>query len=196
MIGKTELHLVQPETSRFYKELKIARGTSSAQVKHPRILRDEPDIRFFNILLDDKLNSDLGSNMDEIILKSNLYNLNPLLVTDEYLLEDKRISTKSKLQLELIIEELFVNICNYAYEKEGQVKIQYGLFENPLRIVMNFIDEGVEFNPLNKEKPDLTLDADQREIGGLGLTIVRKNVDKLDYKYENNQNILTIEKNF
>ena len=138
----------------------------------------------------------MGSNMDEIILKSNLDNLNPLLVTVEDLLEDKRISTKSKLQLELIIEELFVNICNYAYEKEGQVKIQYGLFENPLRIVMNFIDEGVEFNPLNKEKPDLTLDADQREIGGLGLTIVRKNVDKLDYKYENNQNILTIEKNF
>ena len=196
LIGKTELHLVQPETYRFYKELKIARGTSSAQVKPPRILRDEPDIRFFNILLDDKLNSDLGSNMDEIILKSNLDNLNPLLVTVEDLLEDKRISTKSKLQLELIIEELFVNICNYAYEKEGQVKIQYGLFENPLRIVMNFIDEGVEFNPLNKEKPDLTLDADQREIGGLGLTIVRKNVDKLDYKYENNQNILTIEKIF
>ena len=61
---------------------------------------------------------------------------------------------------------------------------------------MNFIDEGVEFNPLNKEKPNLTLDADQREIGGLGLTIVRKNVDKIDYKYENNQNILTIEKIF
>ena len=53
-----------------------------------------------------------------------------------------------------------------------------------------------EFNPLNKEAPDLTLDADQREIGGLGLTIVRKNVDKIDYSYENNQNILTIEKIF
>lgn len=134
--------------------------------------------------------------MEELILKSNLDNLNPLLVTIEDLLDDNRISTKSRLQLELIIEELFVNICNYAYENEGKIKIQYGLFENPLRIIMNFIDEGVEFNPLNKESPDLTLDVDQREIGGLGLTIVRKNVDKIDYKYENNQNILTIEKIF
>lgn len=61
---------------------------------------------------------------------------------------------------------------------------------------MNFIDEGVEFNPLNKKKPDLTLKADQREIGGLGLTIVQKNADKIDYKYENNHNVLTIEKIF
>jgi anti-sigma regulatory factor (Ser/Thr protein kinase) len=61
---------------------------------------------------------------------------------------------------------------------------------------MNFIDEGVEFNPLNKDGPDLTLDANQRDIGGLGLTIVRKNADELDYKYENNQNILTVEKIF
>ena len=98
--------------------------------------------------------------------------------------------------MELIIEELFVNICNYAYEKEGEIKIQYGLLEDPLRITMNFIDCGVKFNPLDKEAPDLTLEANQRDIGGLGLTIVRKNVDEIDYKYENNQNILTIEKIF
>ena len=61
---------------------------------------------------------------------------------------------------------------------------------------MNIIDNGMEFNPLNKEAPDLTLDADQREIGGLGLTIVRRSVDKIEYTYENNQNILTIEKIF
>ena len=134
--------------------------------------------------------------MEEIILKSNIENLDLVLLKIEELLEDKEISMKSKLKLELIIEELFVNICNYAYEKEGEIKIQYGLLENPLRIIMNFIDEGVKFNPLDKEGPDLTLDADQRDIGGLGLTIVRKNADEIDYKYENNQNILTIEKIF
>lgn len=61
---------------------------------------------------------------------------------------------------------------------------------------MNFIDGGVEFNPLDKESPNLTLEADQRDIGGLGLTLVRKNADGIDYKYENNHNILTIEKIF
>lgn len=61
---------------------------------------------------------------------------------------------------------------------------------------MKFIDKGVEFNPLIKDEPDLTLKAEERDIGGLGLTIVRKNVDEIDYRYENNQNILTIEKIF
>ena len=196
LIGKTELYFLQPETYMFYKELKIARGTSSAQVKPPRILRDEPDIRFFNILRDDELNESRGNDMKEIILKSNLDDLDSLLLEIEESLDDERISTKSKLQIELIIEELFVNLCNYAYEKEGEIKIQYELSEDPFRIIMNFVDEGVKFNPLNKEEPDLTLNADQREIGGLGLTIVRKNVDKIDYKYENNQNVLSIEKIF
>ena len=196
LIGKTELNFLQPETYLLYKELRVARGTSSAQVKPPRILRDEPDIRFFNALLDDELNNLLGLDMEEIVLKSNLENLDSILLAIEEFLEDKDVAMKSKLQLELVIEELFVNICNHAYEKEGEVKIQYGLLEDPLRIIINFIDEGVEFNPLIKEAPDLTLSVDEREIGGLGLTIVRKNADKLDYRYEDNHNILTVEKIF
>lgn len=132
--------------------------------------------------------------MNEIVVEDNIENLDSIFLKVEELLEDNRFSTRSKLQLELIIEELFVNICNYAYEDGGEIKIQYGLFECPLRIVMKFIDDGVEFNPLDMEKPDLTLDADERDIGGLGLTIVRKNVDRIDYEYKNNQNVLKIEK--
>ncbi|WP_298501276.1 GH3 auxin-responsive promoter family protein [uncultured Methanobrevibacter sp.] len=196
LLGKTELHLLQPETYLLYKELKVARGSSPAQVKPPRVLRDELDRSFFNILIDEELDQDYGWNMEEIILKSNTDNLDSLLLTIEELLEDKGVPMKSKLQLELIIEELFVNICNYAYEKEDEIKIQYVILNDPLRIIMNFIDSGIEFNPLNMDGPDLTLEAEKREIGGLGLTIVRKNVDGIDYKYENNQNILTIEKIF
>ncbi len=196
LIGETELHFLQPETYLLYKELKVARGTSYAQVKPPRILCDERDINFFSILIDDEFHQDCESNMKDIILKSDLNNLDLILLEIEEFLEDKGVSTKSKLQLELIIEEIFVNICNYSYQNDGEIKIQYGLLENPLRIIMNFIDSGVEFNPLNVDVPDLTLGADEREIGGLGLTIVRKNADKLDYKYENSQNIFTIEKIF
>ena len=184
LLGKTELHLLQPETYLLYKELKVARGSSPAQVKPPRILMDELDRSFFNILIDEELDQDCGLKMEEIILKSNTDNLDVLLLTIEELLEDKEVPIKSKLQLELIMEELFVNICNYAYEKEGEIKIQYGLLEDPLRIIMNFIDGGIEFNPLNNESPDLTLEAEKREIGGLGLTIVRKNADRIDYNYE------------
>ena len=192
LIGKAELHFLQPETYMFYKELRIARGTSSAQVKPPRILRDEIDLRFFNILVDDEL-LELDSNKGEIVLQSDSEKLCSLLLDVAGFLEDKPVSRKSKLLLELIVEELFVNICNYAYEDEGEIKIQYEILDDPLRIAMNFIDDGVEFNPLDNDAPDLTLNADEREIGGLGLTIVRKNVDRLDYRYEDNQNILTIE---
>lgn len=196
IIGKTELHLLQSETYLFYKELKIAKGTSPAQVKPPRILRDEKDLNFFNILIDEELDQNWRLNMDEIVLKAKLENLDSLLIKIEELLEDNAVPMESILQLELVIEELFINVCNYAYESEGEIKIQYALLDDSSRIIMNFIDDGIEFNPLDKEAPDLTLDADEREIGGLGLTIVRKNVDKIDYKYENNQNILSIEKVF
>ena len=148
IIGKTELYFLQPETYLLYKELKVARGASPAQVKPPRILRDERDISFFNVLRDGELNRVDYLNMEEITLKSNIENLDLLFLKIEEFLEDKGVSIKSKLKLELIIEE------------------------------------------------DLTLEANQRDIGGLGLTIVRKNVDEIDYKYENNQNILTIEKIF
>lgn len=134
--------------------------------------------------------------MKEIILESKTENLNSLLLEIEELIEDKRISIKSKLQLELIIEELFVNICSYAYEEVGEIKVEFELLEDPLRILVTFIDNGMEFNPLSKNPPDPTLNAEQREIGGLGLTIVRKTANQIDYKYENNQNILTIEKVF
>lgn len=196
IIGKTELHFLQPETYLFYKELMVAKGNSPAQVKPPRILTDEQDISFFNVLIEDELNQTGGLDMEEIILNSNIDNLDTLLLKIEEFTEDKGITTKSQLQLELIIEELFVNICNYAYEIDGEIKIQYGLLEDPLRIIINFIDEGVEFNPLNMGAPDLTLKSDQREIGGLGLTIVRKNADNMSYKYVNNHNCLTIEKIF
>lgn len=120
IIGKTELYFLQPETYLLYKELMVARGTSPAQVKPPRILRDEQDMSFFNVLRDDELNQRDNLNMEEIILKSNIENLDLLLLKIEELLEDKGVSIKSKLKLDLIIEELFVNICNYAYEEEGK----------------------------------------------------------------------------
>lgn len=196
LIGKTELHLLQSETYLLYKELKIAKGTSPAQVKPPRILRDEKDLSFFSVLIDEELDQNCSLNMEEIVLKAKLENLDSLLIKIEELLEDKAVPMKSILQLELVIEELFINVSNYAYESEGEIRIQYAFLDDSSMIIMKFIDEGIEFNPLNKKAPDLTLDADEREIGGLGLTIVRKNVDKIDYKYQNNQNILSIEKVF
>ena len=134
--------------------------------------------------------------MKEIIVKSDINHLYDVLSEITGAIEHYILPKKFYLQLELAIEELFVNICNYAYENDGDILIQYSVEENPLRIIINFIDNGVMFNPLEKEPPDLTAGIEERKIGGLGLTLVRNHVDDIRYKYENNQNILTIEKIF
>ena len=134
--------------------------------------------------------------MNQIIVRSDKKNLNIVLSKINEALEKHNPPMKSRLQLEMAIEELFVNICSYAYPDEGDIVIQYCVEDNSLKVIVNFIDNGIPFNPLEKEEPDLSLGVEEREIGGLGLTLVRKNVDSLDYKYENNYNILTLEKIF
>ena len=113
---------------------------------------------------------------------------------------------KFKTQLELSIEEAFINIVKYAYsskkdnrklkKEEKFVMVKCKLKKDPLRIVIQLLDKGIPYNPLKKQNPDTTLSSGQREIGGLGIYLIKKNVDYLDYEYKNNYNILTLEKNF
>lgn len=95
-------------------------------------------------------------------------------------------------QLELIVEEVFVNICNYAYADSGPVTISCGLEPDILTLI--FEDEGKPFDPLAKEDPDLTIPADQRDAGGLGIYLTRKLSDAIDYARVGDTNRLTIRK--
>ena len=105
---------------------------------------------------------------------------------------NKRVENKITMKLDVVVEEIFVNICHYAYEDSGFADIEVSLNKNKLSIT--FMDEGVPFDPLKKDEPDISLPSDDREIGGLGIFMVKKMMDKVSYKYENNKNILTIEK--
>ena len=102
---------------------------------------------------------------------------------------------KARLQLELSIEEAYVNIVNYAYElEEGEVIICCNVDESPLKVTMQFIDYGKPYNPLKNQDPDISLNAEEKEIGGLGIFLIKKNVDDISYKYHDGKNILTIQK--
>lgn len=102
---------------------------------------------------------------------------------------------KARLQLELSIEEVYVNIVNYAYgSEEGKVIICCNVDESPLKVTMQFIDYGKPYNPLENEDPDISLNAEEKEIGGLGIFLIKKNVDDISYKYCDGKNILTIQK--
>ena len=108
-------------------------------------------------------------------------------------LEKHEASMKVINQISLSIEEVFVNIAHYAYEEEtGKVTIKLSIKDDVCTLI--FIDSGVAFNPLEKTDPDITLSADERKIGGLGIFMVKKLMDSVDYKYENNKNVLTMQK--
>ena len=91
------------------------------------------------------------------------------------------------------IEEVFVNVANYAYPKsEGDVKVTVQFNKENRNVTFRIIDKGIPFNPLDKPDPDTTLSIEEREIGGLGIYITKKTMDEVNYTYENNENILTM----
>lgn len=110
-------------------------------------------------------------------------------------LKDYPCSSKVDFQLKVAVEEIFVNIASYAYRSgEGEAVVRCGVEYDPLRISIQFLDRGTPFNPLLKEDADVTLSAEKRGIGGLGILMVKKTMDAVEYRYENGQNILTLRK--
>lgn len=105
------------------------------------------------------------------------------------------LSPETDNKIDLAVEEIFVNIAHYAYKDgNGKVKIVSQLKDNPERLCIDFSDQGVPFNPLEKPDPDITLSAEERNIGGLGIFLTKKFMDKVEYRFENGSNILYIEK--
>lgn len=103
---------------------------------------------------------------------------------------------KIQMKIDIAIDELFSNIAFYAYDgKEGDITVKINKIPDCDSVEITFIDSGKAYNPLEKEDPDVTLSAEERKIGGLGIFIVKKNMDAISYNYINNQNVLTIRKN-
>ena len=111
-------------------------------------------------------------------------------------LEPYDIPVGLQTKIELVVEELFVNIAKYAYkDNTGTVQIDCHVSQNPNVLHLTFKDSGIPFNPLAKKDPDVTLSAEDREIGGLGIFLTKKYMDTIDYQYENKMNVLTLTKN-
>ncbi len=102
---------------------------------------------------------------------------------------------KAQVQIDIAIDELFSNIVHYAYHPEvGPATVRVEVVDEPLSVIITFIDQGVPYDPLSKEDPDVTLSAEEREIGGLGIYIVKKNMNEITYEYKDGRNILKIRK--
>ena len=102
---------------------------------------------------------------------------------------------RAQMQIDIAIDELFGNIAHYAYNPEiGSATVRVEVIQEPLSVIITFIDNGMPYDPLSNADPDVTLSAEERQIGGLGIYMVKKSMDEISYEYKNGQNILSIKK--
>lgn len=114
----------------------------------------------------------------------------------EEFLESLEIPMKVMMQIEIAVEEIYVNIANYAYENIGMATIIIEKLNESNTIKIQFMDNGIPYDPLKKPDPDISLSAEERQIGGLGIFMVKKSMDNVEYEYRDNTNILTIFKKY
>ena len=133
--------------------------------------------------------------MKELELTAAVENLNEVLAFVDGELETMDCSMRSQMQIDIAVEEIFVNIAHYAYNPEvGKATIRVEVQPEPLAVMLTFLDQGVPYDPLAKADPDVSLSAEERQIGGLGIFMVKKSMDDVQYRYENGRNILTLKK--
>ena len=136
-----------------------------------------------------------------LTIEANTDNLDKVLSFVDQRLEELDCSMKVQMQIDLAIEEVYVNVAQYAYQhlppeerRKGMVSICVEDLDDPKRVEVTFSDEGIPFDPLAKEDPDVTLNADSRPIGGLGIFMVKKSMDSVEYEYKDGKNILKFRK--
>lgn len=133
--------------------------------------------------------------MNELIVDASISELDSVLDFINGELENNDCNVKVQIQIAIAVEEIFVNIAHYAYPSgEGKATIQISFEGDPLKAEIVFIDEGTPYNPLDNDDPDITLSAEERQIGGLGIYMVKKSMDDVFYDQRDGKNILTIKK--
>lgn len=128
----------------------------------------------------------------EIVVDSKFENVRTLTDFVESSLKPLNPSPKAIMQIGVAIDELFSNVVRYS--GSSNMKLILNVNEDVLTAKLTFIDEGVEYDPLKKTDPDVSLSAEDREIGGLGIFLVKKIMDGVEYKRDGEKNVLTVVK--
>ena len=133
--------------------------------------------------------------MKKMTVKAGLDNLSRVLACVDEELETAGCSMKTQMQVDIAVEEMFVNIANYAYapgEGDADVCVETEETDGGKRVRITLADQGKPYDPLMQEAPDVSLPAEKRKIGGLGIFMARKNMDEMTYEYRDGRNILTM----
>lgn len=133
--------------------------------------------------------------MKELTIAATVENIDAVTEFVDEQLEALDCPMKAQMQINIAIDELFGNIAHYAYNPDvGDATVRVEVMEEPLSVVITFIDGGVPYDPLAADDPDTSLSAEERAIGGLGIFMVKKSMDEITYRYEGGKNILSIRK--
>ena len=135
----------------------------------------------------------MSNTYRELTLPAEIERLPEVLSFVEEQLEEVGCPMKAQMQIAVCAEEIFVNIASYAYAPgTGRVTVRVETALEPRSASITFIDSGVAFNPLEKEDPDVSLPAEEREIGGLGIFMAKKTMDEVRYERAGGYNVLTL----
>ncbi len=133
--------------------------------------------------------------MKELTIDAKIENIEKVTAFVNETLESYNCPAKAMVQIDIAIDELFGNIANYAYNPDvGPATVRIEIIDNPMSVVITFVDNGVPYDPLAKADPDITQSAEERAIGGLGIYLVKKSMDEISYEYKDGKNILKIRK--
>jgi anti-sigma regulatory factor (Ser/Thr protein kinase) len=134
--------------------------------------------------------------MKEITVNATLENIDRVTEFVKEQMEEYPCPVKTQMQINIAIDELFGNIAHYAYHPEtGAATVRVEMIAEPRAVLITFIDRGVPYDPLAQADPDITLSAEERQVGGLGIFMVKKLMDEMTYEYRDGKNILKIRKN-
>ncbi len=135
--------------------------------------------------------------MKELTVEATPENVDKVIEFVDEMLEEYGCGMKEQMAIDVAVDELFANIAHYAYNPEtGYATVKVNVVEDPLSVEITFVDNGKPYDPLAKADPDTTQSIEDREIGGMGILIVKKSMDAVDYEYKDGKNILTIKKTF
>ncbi|MBO5169354.1 MAG: ATP-binding protein [Oscillospiraceae bacterium] len=133
--------------------------------------------------------------MKELTIAATVENIGTVTEFVNEQLEALDCPMRAQMQIDIAIDELFGNIAHYAYNPDvGNATVRVEVTEEPLAVIITFIDGGVPYDPLKAADPDITLSAEERQIGGLGIYMVKKSMDEITYEYKDGKNILSIKK--
>ena len=168
-------------TKEFVNELKLSVDEFSEGAEQ----FDDITILMFNYVMENTI-------IQSRIFEADVKELNNLFEYSSSLLRILDFSNKDIILINTALEEIFVNVAKYAYDGKGTVEVTLSKSRDFVKFV--FKDNGKPFNPLSKEDPNITASSEEREIGGLGIYMVKKIMDEVTYDYVDNQNVLTLVK--